>query len=81
MKWDLEKRREEIKQGLLSCLKDIEQDIEPIMDRLMARCMGGSIEIIINPMEVIRYVEKHEHCPREPHCCTLKEQPNGEESK
>lgn len=58
--------REQYKQGILNCLKDIENNIEDILDRIMTGCCGASIEIIIEPNKIVKYIEKHEHFPRIP---------------
>ena len=37
--------REQIKKAILGCLKDIEKNIEPILDRLMGRCCKAYLQI------------------------------------
>jgi hypothetical protein len=55
--------REQLKKGILGCLKDIEKNIEPILDRLMERCCKAYLQINIEPACVINYTEHHEHYP------------------
>ena len=55
--------REQIKKAILGCLKDIEKNIEPIIDRLMERCCKAYLQINIEPGCVINYTEHHEHYP------------------
>lgn len=52
-----------LKNGILDCIKDIENNIDIICNRLASKCHSGSIEIIIKPGDIIRYVEKHDHIP------------------
>lgn len=49
-----------LKNGILDCLKDIENNIDTICDRLSSRCSNASIEIVIKPTEFIYYIEKQE---------------------
>ena len=39
--------REQIKKGILGCLKDIENNIEPMLDRIMGRCCKSYLQINI----------------------------------
>lgn len=55
--------RERLKEGILGCLKDVESNIEDILDRLMSRCCNAYIKINIEPASIITYEEHHEHFP------------------
>lgn len=73
----LEKIRENLKNGILSCLGDIENQIDDILDRLMARNTKAKLSINIEPFCVITWEEWHDHAPEEIYADMREEKENG----
>lgn len=49
------------KDSLLDCLETIKNDADKIISQIMDNACNANIEIIIKPMEIVRYALKVEH--------------------